>query len=234
MADYKPLSEMIKKVVFKFLKTNTTFKEGFLFSMHRIAFKAHLDEDECTELLESLVINKENVLRYLGRKYIPTWSKKGALFPDQKCIQKALIKDDKSVMIHIKNSEPHKIMTDTIHVLNLLREKGFEFNNEIKFVIEELKIANQDIPLYELFLQENGFRVPMHIKQHSKNVQTKFATLESVAACKKRTIKRKFLRLRVKKGELNWKQLRAIIAIEDFSKSNIKRVCDQIRSGEIS
>ena len=38
---------------------------------------------------------------------------------------KALIIDDKLV-IHINNSELHKILTDTIHILNLLKENGFE------------------------------------------------------------------------------------------------------------
>ncbi len=233
MTEYKPLSEVIKKLIFRFLKTNKCFQLGFLQSNYRVVLKAHLDEDECTKILEQLVINKVNVIRYLGHKYIPTWVENGALFKDQKCIQKVIIKEDKSLVIFINNSEPHKIITDTIHVLRLLDSQNLEYNNEIKFIIEALKVANQDLPLYGEFLKDNGLPIPYHIRETNKKILTKFKTLEDVASCKKRSIKRKFLRYRVKLGEINWKQLRTIINITDFSKANIKDVCDKIRSGEI-
>ena len=89
---------------------------------------------------------------YLNRKYIPTRVKDGCIFPGQNCIQRVRIKEDGTLFMHIKNSEPHKIITDTIHIMKILREHEFTFIPEIKYYIEQLKIAYQDTMLYNLCL----------------------------------------------------------------------------------
>ena len=116
-------SEFVKKLMWKVMKFAGNVEQGFLFFRNRIVSKVHFDEKECRELLVDMIINEANVLRYLKRKYIPTWVEDGAIFKDQKCIQRAVIKDG-YLFIHIAKSEPHKIITDTMHVRNLMIEHG--------------------------------------------------------------------------------------------------------------
>lgn len=225
----KKLSESVKKLMFQVMKRSTQVVMGFIFFRDRTIIKAHYDEEDCDALLKTMIINKDNVLKYLDRKYIPTYTDYGAMFKDQACIQKVKIMPDKTLYIHIKNSEPHKIITDTVHVMKLLKVKGYDFIPEIKYYIEQIKIAYQDTMLYNLLLEEFGFKVPAPARMYERELKQKFSKLENVAKIKKRSVKRKFCRWRVKQGQMTWQQLRDIINISDFSESNIKKVCNEIR-----
>ena len=218
------------------MKQSTHIVQGFIFFRNRTIIKAHYDEEECDKVLEAMIINKENVLSYLNRKYIPTYTEWGAIFKDQSCIQKVKVMPDKTLYIHIANSEPHKIITDTIHVMRLLKTEGYDFIPEIKYYIETLKIAYQDTLTYNLCIEEFGFKVPAPAKQYERELKAKFGKLENVAKIKKRSVKRKFLRYHVKRGKMTWKQLRRIINMdaEDYTESRIKRICDEVRAENIA
>lgn len=210
------------------MKYASSVEQGFLFFRHRVISVVELDLEECQQLLKDMIINEQNVLTYLKRKYIPTFVENGAVFKDQNCIQKAILKKD-YLLIYINKSEPHKIITDTIHVKRLLEEKGFVVPNKIKFFINQLQIAFQDTLLYNLLLTEFGTPPPSVARTYEKQLLFKYKNLENVAKIKKRSVKRKFLRWRVKREELTWKELRRIINIEDFSPKNIRMVCNEIR-----
>ena len=224
-----PLSEFVKKTMFRVMKNSSHVVQGFIFFRNRIISKVYFDEEECDKLLEALIINKNNVLNYLNRKYIPTYTEDGAIFKDQSCIQKVKVLPDKSLIIHIHKSEPHKIITDTFHVMKILKAKGFDYEPHIKFFIDQLQIAYQDTLLYNLLLKEFGMPVPPQAKQYEKQLMFKYGKLESIAKIKKRSVKRKFLRYHAKREKITWTELRQIINIDDFSESNIKRVCNEIR-----
>lgn len=232
----KKLSDSVKTLMLQVMKQSTHVVQGFIFFRNRTIIKAHYDELGCDELLKSMIINKDNVLAYLHRKYIPTWKEDGCIFKDQSCIQMVKIKDDGTLYIHIKNSEPHKIITDTVHVMGLLRGHGFEFKEEIKYYIEQLKIAFQDTQLYNLCLIEWGFKVPAPAKIYQRQLENKYKKLESIAIIKKRSVKRKFLRYHVKRGMMTWQQLRKLINMEapDYNPSTIKRLCDEIRAENLA
>lgn len=228
-----PLSIAVQKLMYKVMKNAVKVEQGFIFFRNRTIFRVKFDEDDCDLLLEKMIINKENVLRYLGRKYIPTWNDRlnGAIFKNQKCIQKAFIREDGTILIHIAKSEPHKIITDTSHVLQLLLGKGYKITYPIRiqFVIDQVQIAYQDTLLYNLLIKEFGMPVPYAAKMYEKELLFKYKILENVAKIKKRSVKRKFLRYHVKRGLMSWKQLRTIINITDFSPSNVHNVCMTIR-----
>ena len=225
----KKLSDCIKTLMFQVMKRSTAVVQGFIFFRDRSIIKAHYDAEACDAFLESLIINKHNVLSYLGRKYIPTVVENGCLFKDQKCIQKAIIREDGTLYIHIKNSEPHKIITDTIHVMSILRNEGFTFREEIKFYIEQVKIAFQDVMLYNICLAEFGFKVPSPARIYEKQLRAKYSKLETIAAIKMRSVKRKFLRWLVKEEKIVWSDLREILKIEDYKPHNIKAICADVR-----
>ena len=71
--------------------------------------ESEFDRGECEKLLETMVINQPNVLRYLKLRYVPTVTECGIVFQKQKCIQKALIVDG-VVEVYIKKCEPHKVI----------------------------------------------------------------------------------------------------------------------------
>jgi len=225
----KPLSKAIQTLMWQVMKQASRVEQGFLYFRNRTIMKVYFDQEECDKVLLALVINKKNVLTYLKRKYIPTKIKDGLMFKDQKCIQKAVIKEDGTLYIHIKNSEPHKIITDTIHVMGLLRAEGFEFREEVKFYIEQVKIAFQDVMLYNLCLEEFGFKVPSSARIFDRQLRKKYARLETIAGIKMRSVKRKFARWLVKEGKIEWEDLRNLLKIDDFAPSNIKHVCKEIR-----
>lgn len=232
----KPLSKCVQTLMLQVMKQSTQVVQGFIFFRNRAIIKAHYDEAECDKVLESMVINKQNVLTYLNRKYIPTFTKTGAIFKDQACIQKVKIMPDKTLYIHIGNSEPHKIITDTIHVMKLLREHGFDFIPEMKYYIEQLKIAFQDTLTYNLCIAEFGLKVPAPAKLYERQLKMKYGKLEEVARIKKRSVKRKFLRYHVKRGMMTWKQLRKIINMEadDYTVLKIKKICNEVRAENIA
>lgn len=220
--------EFLLKVAFKIMKS-TEVKKGYLSYGNRLVFSCDFDRTEASEFLQSFIINEENVLRYLSRKYKPTWNDKAIHFLNQSCIQKAFVKPDNSIMIFIRNSEIHKILTDTIYVLDLLKEKQIEHTMKIKYVIEQVKIAQQDLLLYNMILKENAMLVPANTIRIERAILKEYDCLEVIARIKKRSIKRKYLRYYVKKGWITWKNLRQVINITDFSPDNIKLVCDKIR-----
>ena len=222
-------SDFVKKIMFRLLRNSNFVSSGFITYPSRLVAVTDFDEEECRKLCASMVINVDNVIAYLKRKYIPTYTKNGAIFKDQKCIQRVVIKEDKSLLVLIDNSEPHKVVTDTIHVMNLLRDHGFEFSNRVKYVINQSKFLFQDIPLYVLISEELGFKTPSVAKHLARDVLRKYSKLENVAKIKKRSIKRKFLRYYVKLGMIDWKQLRKIMTITDFKPAAIKKFCDEIR-----
>ena len=224
-----PLSKAVKQICYKVMKNATEVVQGFIYFRYRTVMKVHYDEDECDAVLKTMIINKDNVIRYLERKYIPTYNQTGAIFKDQKCIQSAYVDDKGITTIHIKKSEPHKIITDTIHVTRLLKNQGFKPDGRYKFIIDQIQICYQDTLLYNLCLREFGFPVPEAAKIYEKQLLFKYAKLEEIAKIQRRSIKRKFLRHRVKKGEISWQQLRDIINITDFNPGNIKKVCNEIR-----
>ena len=219
----KPLSYCIKKLMYQVLKQSSAVVQGFLFFRNRSIIKAHIDEEECDELLKTMVINKQNVITYLGRKYIPTWTKTGMLFKDQRCIQKVKVMPDKTLYIHIWNSEPHKIYTDTYYIMKLLKDKGFDFIPEVKFYIEQLKISYQDVRLYNLCLEEFGMTAPGPAKVYAKQIEKGYGKLEPILEIKKRSVKRKHLRYYVKIGWITWKQLREVLKMEDYSHHSIRK-----------
>ena len=197
-----------------------------------IRMAVDIDYPECEKMLEDLVINKDNVLRYLRRVYIPTVVENGLIFKDQKCIQRAVIIDNE-VVIHIANSEIHKLCTDTMHVIQLLKENGFDVEGmPIRFRVDHLKVVWQDLPLYYEFLAERGIKITA-LTNYFKIFKKERPDLESIAKIKKRSVKRKYLRWHCKKGYILWADLRKIINISDFSNSNIKRVCDEIRQDSV-
>jgi len=228
----KKLSESVQRLMYQVMKQSTNIVQGFIFFRNRTIIKAHYDEEGCDALLKAMVINKDNVLAYLNRKYIPTPHEKGLIFKDQSCIQKVMVMEDQTLYIHIKNSEPHKIITDTVHVMKLLDEAGFDYLPEIKYYIEQLKIAYQDTQLYNLCIEEFGMKVPAPAKMYERQLKQKYAKLEEIAKIKKRSVKRKFLRYHVKRGMMTWVQLRRIINMEatDYTPSIIKRLCNEIRA----
>ena len=224
-----PLSTVVKKLMYQVMKQSSHVVEGFIFFRNRTIVKAHYDEEPCNDVLKAMIINRDNVLTYLRRKYIPTWKDDGAIFKDQSCIQKVKIMPDKTLYIHIGNSEPHKIITDTIHIMRLLEDHGFDFVPEIKYYIETLKIAFQDTLLYNVCLVEFGFRVPAPAKIYERQLKLKYSNMYEIVKIKKRSVKRKFLRYYVKIGQLDWKQLRSVVNMnaEDYIHTKmVQRVKD--------
>lgn len=224
------LSEFVKKLMHKVMIRSNFVQQGFIFFNHRIIVECEIDTEPCDRLLETMIINKENVIRYLRRKYIPTYVTGGAVFRNQKCIQKAMVDSDGSMIIHIAKSEPHKIITDTIHVKSLLEANGLHPTNKVKFFIDQVQIAYQDTLLYNLLLKEFGFQVPSMAREYERRLLMKYGKFEEIVKIKKRSVKRKFLRYRVKKGEIDWKQLRRCINIEDYSMHSVKKLCNEIRA----
>jgi len=232
--DYKiPLSEFVKKIMFKVMRNSTEVIEGFITFRHRLISKVYYDEEACDKLLEQMVINKNNVLTYLNRKYIPTYNEEGASFKDQKCIQKVKVKPDETLIIHIANSEPHKIITDTIHVMKLLKGESFSFKPKIKYYVDQIKISIQDVWLYNHLITEFGWHPPYSARELGKQLYTKYGKLEVIAAIKQRSVKRKLLRYHFKVGNITWKDLREILTITDFSERNIRLICKRVRQDAI-
>lgn len=226
--EHIPLSLAVQRLMFGLLENGDPSKNNiFLDSQERLF--AYYD-DACDALLERMVIKKDNVLRYLNRKYIPKFNETGAIFENQKCIQKVVINPDKSLFIHIAKSEPHKIITDTLHVMRLLKDRGFEFDQKIEFQIDQVQMVRQDIMLYNQLVRDIGLVPPAAFIREANILLEKYPDLETIAWIKKRTIKRKFLRYYVRLGKINWKQLRQIMNIVDFTDDNIKAVCNDIRT----
>jgi len=221
-------SVFIKRLMFQMMKKADNVSEGFLQFNHRTIVECELDEPECDILLTSMVINKKNVVQYLERKYIPTYVANGAIFKNQKCIQKAFVGEDGTLTIHIKNSEPHKIITDTIHVRNLLIGHGFKLSLKTKYYIDALKIALQDVLLYNLMIKEFGYQVPEVGQRLEKKLLFTYGIFENVVKIKKRSIKRKILRFLVKKGDITWKQLREVVSLEDYSPNSVRQLTNRI------
>ena len=225
-----PTSVFVKKLMHRVMIRSSFVQQGFIFFNHRIIVETELDEAECDKLLEAMIINKENVIRYLKRKYIPTYVEGGAVFRNQKCIQKAMVQEDGTMIIHIAKSEPHKIITDTIHVKHLLEANGLHPSNKTKYFIDQVQIAYQDTLLYNLLLKEFGFAVPSVARDYERKLLLKYGKLEEIVKIKKRSVKRKFCRYLVKKGSIDWRQLRRIIDLDDYSPHGVKKLTMEIKA----
>lgn len=232
---FPPLSLYIKKLVFQMIKGSGWNWEGFTSFKLNFAFRAIFDEEECDKILETMMINKTNVLRYLERKYIPTYKDK---YPDtifflkQKCIQKVKILKDKSLFIYINNSETHKIITDTNHVINMLREQGLDIPIEpkLRFKINTLKLAEWDIMLYNTCSKDFGYSVPYNAKMIQDKVLWSYGSLEKVISIKMTNQAKKILRWKKKLGIITDEQMRRIIKFQPKdSYIKIKKFAKQIK-----
>jgi len=220
------LSEFVVHVMKRLLRNPV--EKGEIAYGQRIRTELEFDQEECEKILEELTINKENVLRYLKHKYIPTWTDNGAHFVGQKCIQKVTIIDGK-LNVFIFNSEIHKVITDSIHVMSLLDAQGLVYDKtKVNYIIENLKVVYQDLLIYMELLINRGEHVPTVLKNYKVDILSKFPTLQAIAKIKKRSIKRKYLRYFVQKGYLTWQELRKIIGIENFSDIYIKTLCFEV------
>lgn len=230
MEEYKlNMSDMLKKVCFLLMKNSGYQQNGIIYVNKRMVMNVLYDEEECDRLLESMIIKKDNVIKYLARKYIPTWVENGAVFKGMRCIQKVFINKDGILTIYIDHSEPHKIYTDTVYVSYLMREHGFQFDNRIKFYINTIQLAHQDTLLYNMLLKEFGFPVPRPAVMLEKELKNKIRKLEDAAKIKKKSIRRKYLRYFVKRGSIVWTDLRKLINNNDFDEHHLKKICDEIR-----
>jgi len=215
----QPLSEQIKMLIFKLVKSPE--EKGEILFGRKLVFRASYDEG-CTEVLESLCIRRESVLKYLEHKYVPTWRPDGARFLKQKCIQLALIKPDGTLFIHIKNSECHKIITDTEHVMHLMEDHGLQFDrNKIIFMVENLKANKDDLPLYNACLREWGKSVPYSSRMTEKFIRFKYKKFIDIAAIKKNSIQKKHLRYLVKMGQIDWELARIVSHNRNFKRGNL-------------
>jgi hypothetical protein len=110
-----------------------------------------------------------------------------------------------------------------------MKEHGFQFDNRIKFYINSIQLAHQDILLYNLLIKEFGFPLPRPAVMEEKALKMKIRKLEDAAKIKKKSIKRKYARYYVKLGKITWSDLRKIINNNDFSERGLKDLCDGIR-----
>ncbi len=223
-----PLSEQIKLLIFKLVKSPE--EKGEILLGRKITFTVSYDEFACEEVLQALCIRRASVLKYLEKKYVPTFKENGAVFLKQKCIQSVKILGDDSLFIHIKNSEPHKIITDSMHVIGILKDAGFIFDtNKITFKIDNLKIIKEDVMLYNACLKEWGKSVPYSARMTERFIKFKYRKFEQVAAIKKNSIQKKFLRYYVKTGQLNWEEAKFISHNRNFKRAAIYQLCKFVR-----
>jgi len=223
------LSEFVVFVIKRLIRNPV--EKGEIHYGQRIRVELDFDQERCEEILVDLSIKKDNVLRYLAHKYKPSWLDDGARFLEQKCIQKVIINNG-ILTIFIFNSEIHKVITDSIHVMSLLEAKGMTFDKtKVNYIIENLKVVYQDLLIYMGLLEKMGEPVPYGLKTLKTEILQKFPTLHSIAKIKKRSIKRKYLRYLVQRGYLKWEELRKIINIENFSDIYIKTICFEVIQG---
>jgi len=226
----KPLSKEVQRLVYTITKNCGWLYEGFIIFNARTSFKVYFDEEECLKTLDALMINKESVLKYLEHKYIPTPKGDNTLiFKDQSCIQKVRVEPNKTLFIHIKNSECHKIITDTIHVMRLLDEYNFDYVPEIKYFIEQIKLAPNDIMLYNMCTKEFGYPVPYSAKLFEKKILWTMKKLEKVAMIKMKNQCKKFLRWRLKQDQITREDYRLILKNDNYRPYHIKKLVKQIR-----
>lgn len=220
------LSEFVFIVINRLIRNPV--EKGEIAYGQRINTVLEFDEEECSKILEDLSINKENVLKYLVHKYVPSYTETGASFLGQKCIQKVRIVDGQ-LTIFIFNSEIHKVITDSIHVMRLLDAQGFEYDKtKIRYVIENLKVVLQDVLIYIQLLEIRGHKVSSLFRDYKRSILEKYPTLADIVKIKKRSIKRKYLRYFVQKGYLSWQDLRKIIGLENYSDIYIKTLCFEV------
>ena len=236
----KKISAVIPKIMYKVLKHSDNVKKGYLNFRNRTIIKGTFDEDACVNLLERMGINKDNVLRYLNYKYIPSWAKvkedevsSGALFKDKEgqamsCIQKLKVKDG-VLLLFINKSEPHKLITDIMHTRRLCKDAGIEIGNEIKLIINQLQIVFQDLPLYLEILKIENLPAPASARQYSRQVLSKYKRLEDVAGIKRVSIKRKFLRYYLMANMICKEDFDKLLRLSDFSIINIRTICKEVR-----
>jgi len=220
------LSDHVKLIISQIVKKAITSEMKW---EQRLIFEAEFDKEGCEQVLEDLTIRKDNVLSYLQHKYVETVIENGMAFPNQKCLQRAVVDNEQRVLITIKNSEPHKILTDTIHVFNRLEANNIPHSNNVKIVILNLKVVYFDVALYFLCLKQWNLPLPSQHEKITKDIFSKYPTLEAVAQLRRKNIKRKLLRYYLKQGWIEWKDLRALINLREFDRIKVYDICTQIK-----
>ncbi len=187
------------------------------------------DEFQADRLLENLAINKGNVLRYLPKKYKPTFAESGIKFKDVACIQQAVI-TDKNLTVLIHNSEPHKILTDTFYILQLLDAKGYKYiKGNINYKIDLLKINSIDLLIYVEILKKYGYSIPAGVYRYTESLLTKYDSLFKIVKIKKKSIRRKYLRYYAAKGWILWNELRLLMNIYTETDEEINHIIEDIK-----
>ncbi len=149
-------------------------------------------------LLKDFGINEENVMRYLRTKYVPKKEVNTIYFPTSKCIQFASCERDLHLEMEVKNSEPHKLITDIFYCKQLLPKT----NNRVILTVEHLKFSPIDVLIYSACLEKWNFDIPPEALQEVEKLLKKYPTPEAARAIKKRSIRRKYLRYFMVKGQL--------------------------------
>ena len=170
------LSEFIKELmcdlVIRFFKSkNLEIKD--------IIQSTTFDREECSLLLLNLTLSEKNVKRYLKGKYKHIYKNGIISFPTSKCILSGSLTVS-NMLLKFNNSEPHKIITDIYHVLDILSEINAKAVVEtIDIEINMIKLQQQDVFLYTKYLIDNGYLNEL---------------LERIKSINRRSIRRKFLR----------------------------------------
>ena len=199
-------------------------KKGNFFYGGNIVEDMIFDKEECIRILSELSINYENVLKYLNCKYKPCYVSNGVIFPNKKCIQNGIITGN-SLLINIKNSEPHKIITDTFYIIDLLKRKDLDFDEDIiSFRIDNLKMKYEDCLMYSEFLKSKGEILDSIVNIHVNNILSKYPTFKDILKIKKKSIKRKYLRYCVQRKLITMEDLLMIIPERDFSDKAIDKL----------
>jgi hypothetical protein len=208
---FKTVSEFVKLAVGKIVKGHE--EQGFFYYGRRVVAELIWDEKTSTNLLLSFMVRKDSVLRYLALKYIPTRTPNGARFLGQSCIQSVTITPNNKFFIHIKNSEPHKIITDTLHARSIMASYGYDLSlyPTILYKIDYLKGSKQDIPMYIECLKEWGSPVNSVTRRLQKMLLLQARGFAGILAITRASIKKKWLRYYYKIGLINYIELRGLV-----------------------
>ena len=222
------LSEFVKSQVSGVLKTRED--KGFITIQRRVFRKCKFDQEACERILESFCIRKESVLRYLEGKYVPTYMKgrPGAVFRNQSCLQKCIYMKNEEFFIHIRNSEPHKIITDVLHCYFIMGNKGIFPSANLTILIERTKTFLQNIPVYTLCVQEWHKPLPYLGRYYRTKILSKYDSLEKIASIKFSVIKKKLLTYYLKQEKITRLEMLVLLKNQNFRQSYIRKLCQAI------
>lgn len=203
------LSALIKELMGRCVKQPIIKNELQLVGSHH--YEILYDEAECDKLLHNFCINRDNVLQYLRKKYIGQPIVKGqingVLFAASQCIQSAKVNNG-IITMKLKNSEPHKILTDVIYVRELLTKYDQPLAYQMIIEIDVVKMNEHDLPLYCLLLERWQQPYPEALDDHCDMLLAKYRDPSRI---KKRSIRRKYLRYYLSIGELSWEEFRRMM-----------------------